>query len=433
MGTFLGEHVDKQFLEMHGNRWRVTVAVPKKLQAKVGKTKLKRTLNTDSLKEANHLKWGVVADLKREMTRLARATPQDELVDLALRMRDADEEHIQIVAETMLGRPTGETEDGSRETYDPKKERQASLYLAIASGRETPFMILLGQWHAQEMNRKERTKGDDRRALGYLEAWCKGSSLKPTLQAITRKVAGRFIADLPSIAVSGRLSGRTTNKYISSLSAYWKFLKKRGEVEENPWTGQTLPKEQRDPDDKERAFTDEEVRKLLDGTPRGKLGAIFRIAALSGARIDAIVSLKVSDCQVQDGEGLFRFKPQKKERAYRHVPIHSDLVGLVEELVRGKAPEDDVFPEYPPVRPGTQQERSMPAVKAFTRYRRSVGVDETRPGLKRALTNFHSFRRWFITEAERAGIPEGTIATVVGHQRPGMEQMRACVEAVRLP
>jgi integrase len=83
-------------------------------------------------------------------------------------------------------------------------------------------------------------------------------------------------------------------------------------------------------------------------------------------------------------------------------------------------------------------------VKAFGAYRKAVGVDERRPGKRRSLVNFHSFRRWFITKAERAGIPEPTIMTVVGHKRPGMtfgvysggpqwEQLRACVEAVKLP
>jgi integrase len=86
----------------------------------------------------------------------------------------------------------------------------------------------------------------------------------------------------------------------------------------------------------------------------------------------------------------------------------------------------------------------MPAVKAFTNYRRSLGVDERLPGRKRSLVNFHSFRRWFCTKAEQAGIPETTIAAVVGHKRqretfgtysagPSMEQFRACVEAVKLP
>ena len=86
----------------------------------------------------------------------------------------------------------------------------------------------------------------------------------------------------------------------------------------------------------------------------------------------------------------------------------------------------------------------MPVVKAFTYYRRSLGIDDRRTGRKRSLVNFHSFRRWFITKAEQAGIPESTIATVVGHKRQGMtfglysagpqlEQLRACVEAVKLP
>lgn len=59
--------------------------------------------------------------------------------------------------------------------------------------------------------------------------------------------------------------------------------------------------------------------------------------------------------------------------------------------------------------------------------------------------NFHSFRRWFVTAAERAGQPPHIISGAVGHTRLGMtlgvysggpsveQQLRACVEAVRLP
>jgi integrase len=64
------------------------------------------------------------------------------------------------------------------------------------------------------------------------------------------------------------------------------------------------------------------------------LGPIMRIAALTGARIDAIVSLRVKDCD----NGVFRFKPQKREKRERYVPIHSTLVPIIEELVRGKKP-----------------------------------------------------------------------------------------------
>ena len=39
---------------------------------------------------------------------------------------------------------------------------------------------------------------------------------------------------------------------------------------------------------------------------------------------------------------------------------------------------------------------------------------------RRALTNFHSFRRWFITKCERADVKEPLIAAIVGHKRSGI-------------
>ncbi len=73
-------------------------------------------------------------------------------------------------------------------------------------------------------------------------------------------------------------------------------------------------------------------------------------------------------------------------------------------------------------------------------------MDDKRSGQRRSLVNFHSFRRWFVTEAQRAGVPESTIASVVGHEEgrrsitlgvysdgPAWQQMWRCVEAVKLP
>jgi integrase len=102
----------------------------------------------------------------------------------------------------------------------------------------------------------------------------------------------------------------------------------------------------------------------------------MHIAALTGARIEAIVSLRVKDCE----NGRFRFKPQKQESVVRPVPIHSALVPLIAELTRSKAPAEDLFPEFKTPPAGSQRERSTPAVKAFGTYRKAVGVDERRPG-----------------------------------------------------
>ena len=86
----------------------------------------------------------------------------------------------------------------------------------------------------------------------------------------------------------------------------------------------------------------------------------------------------------------------------------------------------------------------MPLVKAFVTYRRALGVDETLKGMRQSRVDFHSFRRWFVTKAEGAGVMGSIISAVVGHERQGMtlgvysggpslEQLKTCVEAVRLP
>jgi hypothetical protein len=278
----------------------------------VGKTKLKRSLKTDSLVVANTLKWRVVAELKKQIQVAACATPADPLLEEALLMRTELEndtsdggsndftvmDAIHIRADQLLGDPIGEDHYTGDAIYDGERVDAAGFYVKVATGRGTPLTALLDRWHRHHVNRKERTKGDDARAFKYLTDWCKANRVDPTIEAITRKVAGRFIDDLPDIAASAksgqRLTNRTANKYISSLSGYWKWLKTRGLVEENVWRDQSLAKEKVPDEDRERSFTDAEVNTLLAGTPpMAALGPLMRIAALSGARIDAIVSLKV--------------------------------------------------------------------------------------------------------------------------------------------
>jgi integrase len=211
-------------------------------------------------------------------------------------------------------------------------------------------------------------------------------------------------------------------------------------VEANPWQGIKLPKPKTPHDELERPFSDREARRLLTGPASPAMLDLMKIAALTGARLEAIVDLRAKDYQ----DGLFVFK-QKREKAARAVPIHSALRDLVARRLEGKSGADDLFPEYPvPKQSTSQRERSFAASKEFTAYRRRVGVEETILGKRRSLVNFHSWRRWFVTQAERAGQPEHIVAVAVGHKRAGvtlgrysagplLEQVRACVEAVRLP
>lgn len=65
----LGSH-----LEWHKGTIRVTLGVPKMLQGIVGKTRIKRSLNTDSPANAERIKHGVIQQLKDELHAAATST-----------------------------------------------------------------------------------------------------------------------------------------------------------------------------------------------------------------------------------------------------------------------------------------------------------------------------------------------------------------------
>ncbi|MFL5014422.1 DUF6538 domain-containing protein [Rhizobium sp.] len=449
---------DRMFLEPHGNQWRVVVNVPKKLHAKLG-TKLKRSLGTDSLKEASRLKWEVIAEFKATIAQaenpslsseVARSISREQVMQKAIQFaeqrkgafdpvrRDEIDEEIDWQAESLAGRPVATNDDG-HEVFDPERLRLAKDFSQLARGDKTPIDLHHQKFLAMS-HVKARTLADDKRAMKLLKDWCNKAGVPPYLQAITKKEAVRFCDELPKLTAN--LTPVTLNKYVSRLSVYWTWLENRHEVDSNVWKGRRLREPQQTTDQRERPFTDDEVKVLLGGPAEPEMDDLMRIAALSGARLDAIVCLKVKDCR---DDGVFVFKPQKKEPGPRLCPIHPDLIEIVERRKKGKGPEDDIFPEWPGVKKSDSlRERSFKTSNEFTEYRRSVGVEERREGKRRGLVNFHSFRRWFITKAEQAGQLESTIAVVVGHKRQGMtfgvysggpllEQARQCVEAVTLP
>ncbi len=444
-----------QHLEQKNGTWWVTIAIPKALVDHFGKTRLKRNLGTDSLLIANRMKWAIVAELKSEIEEARGGSTQNPVLKEAMVLADARrrahddpdrfndlEAVIALRAYEIAGKPiASETDEWSGEAvaiYDPAREREAKLFADVATEKATPFE-LHHEAFLEQQETTHRTKADDERAVAYLKEWCNRNKIPPTIQAITKRRAAQFMDDLPK---SGeKRSPVTLNKYLRRLSIYWQWLIKRDLAETNVWQGMILKEPKKLRSEEERPFIADEMKALLKGPTTQELHDLMRIAALTGARLDAIVDLRVGDC----ADNVFTFKPQKAETDTRSIPIHSALAAIIARRVADKPPEADLFPEWPaPKKVGSQRERSFKTSNAFTAYRREVKVKDEQEGRRRSLVNFHSFRRWFITMAEQAGIPESTIASVVGHKRkgitlgtysrgPSLEQLRACVEAVVLP
>jgi integrase len=274
-----------------------------------------------------------------------------------------------------------------------------------------------------------------RRAVRRLRSWLQGQGAADDLQRLRRPEAGRFVDSL----LAGGLTTATVNSLVSSLSTYWGWLGRRMGVEQNPWKDQQRKTKQGEARGRKRPPSDDEVVLLLSGPATTTLHDLMRVAALSGMRINEIAALRVGDVR----DDAFHVEGTKTAAARRVVPIHPSLRRLVARRTEAKGPEARLFHELRA--PASRaKELSAKASEAFTRYRRGLGIDPRLPGQRQSDVDFHSFRRWFITAAERAGHAGPTLSSVVGHARDGMtlgtysagpsvEQLRAVVEAVRLP
>jgi integrase len=117
----------------------------------------------------------------------------------------------------------------------------------------------------------------------------------------------------------------------------------------------------------------------------------------------------------------------KTDAAERFIPLHSSLTPLLATLPQ----TNRLFPSL--------------SVNVVTKQ---FAVMRGKAGVTRAGVVFHSSRKWFVTQCERAGVPEHFTASIVGHQSARSEnrmtygiysagisdeQKRDIVERVGLP
>lgn len=298
-----------------------------------------------------------------------------------------------------------------------------------------------------------KTTNERRGLVKQFAQWCNDKGR--TLDAVDRRLAGQYVSDV----LDGK-HPKTQGKYLSSLRQYWIYLARRGHITLPagqainsgwPWNDQKMEKrgrrvERGETRAEERPFTDLEVKTLLTSNfplnPAWEelMQDVLRLGLLSGMRQAEILSLWSEDITDEGDVLVFDIKAGKTDAAARKVPVHSELLELVQRRRAGKASTDLLFHEL--------SGASNPADtfgKRFKRWRVEIGVDDRQEGVRRSLVNFHSARRWFTTKARHAGQARETIGNVIGH-RPdkndvtfgvyakdaSLLQRRDCVEAVKL-
>ena len=446
----LGSH-----LEWHKGKIRVTLGVPKSLQNVLGKTRVKRSLNTDSPATAERVKHGVIQQLKDELSAAANAANIGEPNHLqdGLEWREALEEAHGREREAL----TFLVSDRAEEIEAKDGYHKAQEFAQVAFGTLTPILMML-EPYLREKDMRDRSKGDARRAVTAYIHWAEERGAPLSVEAVDRKIAGRFVSE----RLLAQMEKKTAQKYLSFLSGYWTWLEVKGYAKDIPWTRQLhrVGKKNRNggllsdnptATGGKRAYTEEEARLVLHYSPTTSIEQrsvdLAWIAALSGMRIDEICRLTVADC----AGGWFNVNSKagdgKTLASTRRIPIHSALTSLIAKRTEGKAVDGYLIHDL--TQPKEGRERSMPASKAFGRLRMKLGVGGKLDGQRQSNVDFHSWRRSFAGMARDAGNSDWAVAAVLGHDTSGLkgnltmgvkgyagqikdDALIACVESVRV-
>ncbi|MGO4915127.1 tyrosine-type recombinase/integrase [Pseudogemmobacter sp. W21_MBD1_M6] len=293
----------------------------------------------------------------------------------------------------------------------------------------------------------QKTKNARRGLINQFARWCVEEKL--TLDRIDRRIIGRYVTQRIDA-----MHPTTAYAHLIALRHYWVYLHARGHISNGDdkggaWVGQQIKdnsrRVERGSQDTERPFTAEEVITLIHSPYpvrqrpefQEQIMDALKMSLLSGMRMAEVLTLWAGEVH----DGVFDIQQGKTDAAARRVPIHPDLVEIVERRTKGKGPEEWLFHEL-------QNERDAGDTfgKRFHRYRLKLGVDDKHADRRRSLVNFHSARRWFVQSARDAGHPSETVGDVVGHvpnkrditfgvyTRGASEaHKRQCVESLKLP
>ena len=443
--------IDKSYLALHGNVWRVQVAVPVAVQSIVGTKVLFASTHTDSLSLASLRKHGLIDQLKGRIEAAKRqlrgqGRTANPLLAEAAEWRKA----LAGEATSYLGEPIaiGDIEGAYFARMDELVEKEgptaARTVSSIAHGA-APIMPLADDWLALKTTLKPRQRLDYRRAVTKLEAWLLSKGIEPIVGAVTKRVA----SDYRDSFVRAGAHPKTASKDISVLSGLWREAERKSHAEDNPWRGQSFPKTKNgNGSARKRPLTDSEMAAILS-SPQAAVGTLLgdsiRLLALGGMRCEELARMRVGDLKGLDGPTPWvDLKGSKTEAARRPLPIHSEALSIYLRRAEGKADGDYLLDELRTPPDGSAMERGQPITKHFGRLLARLGVGEREDGARQGNVDLHSLRRRWVTQAEQAGHPENLIASCVGHQRPGMtfgrysagplmEQLRAVVESVTLP
>ncbi|TWB22595.1 site-specific recombinase XerD [Nitrospirillum amazonense] len=424
-------------LTLKHQTWFFRLRVPADLRVRYGIKEIHKSLQTHSVVRARLERDVLLGRYRREFDQYRRDNRAGDLVlvnALGARRRIAEASDTLVVVDTGHERLTEREHaiDMARDTAehvifqvigtddpdDPEYAENMALYHRVSHGTTEPLKQLLDPWLG-ETKGAPKTLAEKRKVAQAFLGWMVTQRFV-LVGDITRRIAARYVRE----EIAGRgVKPATVNKDISHLSSWWRWLDRRGHLDDdgvNPWMGQnyTINPEANgeDEDTNHRAWTADELRTLFNADPaapgmrsatRATLLRFGKVALYTGARRGDLAGLKVGDVESRGDAGLWLVvRRGKTKAATRDIPVHSAIEPLVREMIQDR-PADAWLFTGPGIIGKTASARANYVGKL---WRDMTGALNLAPVL-------HGLRSTFIEHLEAAGVPLSTVKLIVGHRR----------------
>lgn len=366
--------------------------IPKDVRKAIGRRVYRQTLKTDSRSVAERRAAPIVAQWKAEIAR-AREEPNHNDARFwrdALRRAETPEAQALVMEQIEMAAwdigAVNVENIGERPSTAPEAQR----FFAEATGALVATDEHLEEWIGS-LQVKAKTVSMRRATINRL------AEKFPTLRDITRKEVRRWATELLA-----ELKSATVQRMMTDCRTYWRYLETIEAVPEDSEPFDRLGLKVKNAS--WLPFEPADVVKLLDGAiarEDNELADLIRLAMYTGARREELCSLKVASI---NGD-RFDIVDAKTKAGVRTVPIHAELQQVMARLI------DESKDGYvlSGLKANKHEVRGDALGKRFTRLKDAMGFDERHV--------FHSLRGTVITMLERAGVPEGTVQDIVGHER----------------
>jgi integrase len=393
--SFSGSHV-----ELRHNTYFAILYIPKDVRSILGKVKFYKSTETRDLILAEKRAAAYVLGWKQQIND-ARFKTEDPILKSALDLLHQGKESgkRELVADII-----DEEEDNIRLKHG---DVAADVFKSVSTGRPILESFADG-WKQHQIKKRLATKTIDQMGSDLILLF----NAFPTSDYLKYDLVNNWILDL---ADKAELGASSVNRILGScrnLYVYLKFINEIPKASIDPFVVPDRFKKSKNAKaintiKSWKPFTQNEVVDLFNLAIKNNdidLSNLILIGAYTGARIEEICSLKVSDININ--EYCFTVVDAKTEAGNRIVPIHSQIKSKIEDLIKNS--KDGYL--LSGLTLNKYGDRSNAIGKRFGRMKTKCGYS--------SFYVFHSIRKTLITTLENVGVSENCTADIVGHEKP---------------